>query len=514
MIIFVHNNVAALKLLDKNKADLSYVFNKNAITASFLEVAQNFPNILIIWCHEAYLPFLNIFELRSVFHHRRVMASFSCGQNSFLPSQYGYLDRTPFVKVNTKVTYPTWIMSSKVGGIYSDVLNHLANEVHTCDNFEYFLNSFSKLSMDYGLFCYSEPRLLRDTNLIVKSRAMTTFELFKFVKQHHKWVWVCFLALACFVFEQKNYLLPLLNALKFKRRSPYKSVQKMDVKSTRKIVESQTVDVIIPTMGRADYLYNVLLDLSAQTIVPQNVIIVEQNAKPDSVSQLNYLKSEAWPFVIKHSFIHQTGVCNARNLALSQVTSEWTLLGDDDNRFEKDLIEKFFEEVEKYGVKAGMTVYLQPEENQTYMETAQTGIFGGGNALIKSELIQKVKFDTRYEFNYGEDSDFGNQIRNSGEDVVFFANIKITHLKAPVGGYRTPLVQPWDNEKIKPKPSPTILLHYQKYYSTHQVLGYKLFLKIKSYKNSLIKNPLTYHKQFNKQWEQSVLWSKKLWNEK
>ena len=154
-------------------------------------------------------------------------------------------------------------------------------------------------------------------------------------------------------------------------------------------------------------------DLARQTHLPKNVIIVEQNPNKNSVSELDYLTSEVWPFIIKHEFTHQPGVCNARNIALSKVESDWVLLGDDDNCFESNLIECLFKEMEAYGVNVGLTVYLQPSEIQTYLKTAQTHIFGAGNALIKSSLLKNVSFNTKYEFNYGEDSDFGMQLRLS-----------------------------------------------------------------------------------------------------
>jgi GT2 family glycosyltransferase len=37
------------------------------------------------------------------------------------------------------------------------------------------------------------------------------------------------------------------------------------------------------------------------------------------------------------------------------------------------------------------------------------------------------------EFGYGEDTDFGMQLRNKGFDVIYFPDLKITHLKAPMG---------------------------------------------------------------------------------
>ena len=246
--------------------------------------------------------------------------------------------------------------------------------------------------------------------------------------------------------------------------------------------------------------------------MPKNVIIVEQNPIEGSVSELDYLIKENWPFNIKHKFINKTGVCNARNIAMSLVESEWTLLGDDDNRFDIGLIESFFTEAKKTGIKVGTTVYLQPNEKQTYFKTTQTPIFAGGNSFIKSNLLKKVKFNLNFEHNYGEDHEFGMQLRNIGEDVIFYPNIKITHLKAPFGGFRIKFPHPWANEIYSPKPSPTLMLLYLKNFTKQQLQCYKLLLFVRFYKNQSIKNPLRYIKNMQKRWSVSLNWALKLEN--
>ncbi|WP_238567211.1 glycosyltransferase family 2 protein [Jejuia pallidilutea] len=287
-------------------------------------------------------------------------------------------------------------------------------------------------------------------------------------------------------------------------------MQNIPITSIKKVIQNKEVDVIIPTIGRKNYLYDVLEDLSHQTVKPKNVIIIEQNPIGGSVSELDYIINEEWPYNIKHIFTHQTGVCNARNLALAEVTSEWTLLGDDDNRLNNTLIEDLFSRLEHHGATVGTTVYLQPNEDQTYLKTAQTSIFGAGNSIVKSYVLDTVKFNMAYEFNYGEDNDFGMQLRQLGHDVIYFADVKITHLKAPIGGYRTKVQQLWENDTIQPKPSPTIQLLHQTYFTIQQQLGYKLLLGLRSYKNSTGKHPLKNIKHFKKQWERSVYWCQKL----
>ncbi len=90
-----------------------------------------------------------------------------------------------------------------------------------------------------------------------------------------------------------------------------------------------------------------------------------------------------------------------------------------------------------------------------------------------------------------------------GEDVVFISDVLITHLKAPIGGFRIERKNIWDDEIYQPKPSPTIMLFNQKYLTEYQMLGYKLLLFIKFYKHQSIKNPFRYISEMKKQWNSS-----------
>tara|TARA_R110000751_G_scaffold105046_4_gene200886 strand:+ start:107423 stop:108961 length:1539 start_codon:yes stop_codon:yes gene_type:complete len=511
MIIIVHHKHKTTQVMNAKKQLITSVAIGTTLTQTISNVSTIFPDALIVWCDADYLEVLDVNAMPSLFHHRRILASYNPSANFYLQKQIGYVERSFYLKVNKKVTYPTWMMSSCVGGVHASVINTLSNDLNFNINFDYFINSLAKRAMVEGLFCYSEPKLLQGNFLATAEiKQGSVYETFKFVKQHYKWVWVFFLSLSYLVYEKKIMLLPLIKSLFYKQLSTKFNFEQIPIQSTKSVIIKREIDVVIPTIGRKQYLYDVLKDLATQTIMPKNVIIVEQNPLKTSKSELDYLTNEAWPFKIKHTFTHQSGVCNARNLALSQVESEWTFLGDDDNRFDSNLIETLFNRINQYGVQVGTTVYLQANEVQTYLKTAQTSIFGAGNSIIKSSLIQKVKFNLNYEFNYGEDTDFGMQLRNLGEDVVYFADIKIDHLKAPIGGYRTKVTHPWSDDNIVPKPSPTIQLLYQTYFTPEQLLGYKLLLGLRSLKNSASKNPYIYFKLYKKQWERSQFWSQKL----
>jgi hypothetical protein len=79
-----------------------------------------------------------------------------------------------------------------------------------------------------------------------------------------------------------------------------------------------------------------------------------------------------------------------------------------------------------------------------------------------------------------------------------------------MGGFRTKLILAWENDEIQPKPSPTVMLFQLNHKTTQQNLGYKTILFFKYYNHQSIKNPLSYYKNFSKQWNKSVFWAERL----
>ncbi|PWH82794.1 glycosyltransferase family 2 protein [Algibacter marinivivus] len=509
MIYLIHKNNSVQKVLNDSLNELPFEKSKS-ITSTLYELAKTYPEALLIWCYQDYFDLIDKDSLSTIFHHKRIFASYTVNLENFLPEQIGFVDQSIYLKVNKTNTYPTWLMSSDVGGVHLSLLNTAFSAFNKYKDFDYYLNCLAKTAMSQGLFCYSEPRLFLEKPKSEVNNKATIYQLFKFVKTNYKWVW-SYILFFCFVIYLKRFpLLPFLRTLFYSRDNLELDFSSIPLNSNRKVISQKSIDVIIPTIGRKPYLYDVLKDLSKQTILPNNVIIVEQNPLLDSKSELDYLTSEEWPFKIKHRFIHKSGVCNARNIAISLVESEWVFFGDDDIRFEKDLLEKSFSRIESLGVKSINLACLQVDEVQKYLKIAQTPIFGSGTSIVKSELLEHIKFNLSYEYGYGEDSDFGMQIRNLGADVISVPDIIITHLKAPVGGYRIKVEHPWFDEDILPKPAPTIMLLNLNYFTKSQVQAYKLLLFIKFYKHQKIKNPFRYISLMNKKWDVSLFWAKKL----
>lgn len=511
MIIVYHNNKRISNVVSLSNEVLPFK-EKEAIAHGLLQLAIQFPKSKLVWCHEAYREYLNLDDIEQLFHHHKMMLSYNPSDCNYLGSKIGYVEDSPFINVNKKVSYPTWQMSSLVGVIHASVLLLFKGKIKLGSDFDYYLNSIAKVGMPLGLLCYSEPKLLDKAPIKTTSNA-SVFTLFKFVKQHYKTRWVFLLLLNMMVYEFRLPFLAFIYALFFKNRDKLSiSLASIPVQSNKSVVQKTTIDVIIPTIGRRQYLYDVLQDLTKQTHLPINVIIVEQNPQEKNISELDFLHNEVWPFVIKHTFTHQAGACNARNLALSQVESEWVFMADDDIRIDSNYVEKGFQIIDGFGVFAVTFGCYEPnyQKHRKIINFIQWSSFGSGCSMVNTKAMGKLQYDVTLEFGYGEDADFGMQLRKHGVDIIYAPMPEILHLKAPIGGFRTKSNLAWHGDKIQPKPSPTVLLNKLSHQTREQVFGYKTILFFKFYQFQPIKNPIRYLMHYRKQWDISVFWANEL----
>lgn len=511
MIIILHKDHKVTSVFNENLKK-SIKFSPSNIAEVFFNLAERYKNTLIIWCHHDLKEFMNISELDTIFYHKLIMASFNTSEVNYIDKRIGYVESSPFININKKVRYPTWLMSSHIGGVNSDVLSKYNHYDYRNETFDYVLNSIAKRGVSNGLFCYSIPWLLTGKKLQKKGSKSSSYELIKFIKSHYRSRWIYLVLFNCLVYERRLLVLPYLKSFFTSKKIINQTLEHLQIVANKKIREDIIIDVIIPTIGRKQYLYDVLKDLSNQTLLPKNVIIIEQNPDLGSKSELDYLQNQSWPFDIKHSFINKTGSCNARNLALTQIESDWVFMADDDIRFEKDILKTALNEMCDYGLKAATLSCLRKEDKKIEKPSMQWNTFGSGCSIVSKNIAEQIRFDIAFEHGFGEDGDYGMQIRNLGEDIGYLSKCSLLHLKAPVGGFRTKIIQPWQDEDIPPKPSPTIMLFNLKNQTKKQILGYKTLLFIKFYNKQKNKNIFSYFINMRKRWKRSMYWANKLKN--
>ncbi|MCR9183533.1 MAG: glycosyltransferase family 2 protein, partial [Flavobacteriaceae bacterium] len=421
MVVLIHhqNKVVAVK---NGEESLPISAHKN-IAKQLLKLAKEFPQEWIYWCEETQKSNLNTADFPKIFHHQKMIQSF--GSTSFLGDFIGYVEDSPFVKIKRKAHYPTWQLSALVGGLHAELLNSVAKTMPLDQDFDYFLNSLGKLVMPLGVFCYSNPSLLVKNPNDTPKRA-SYYEIFRFVKQHYKMRWVFLLLLNSIYFRKKFPILPFIFGLFYKRRSlSPELLDSIPLVSSNKIEIPFDVDVVIPTIGRSNYLKDVIDDLAKQSLLPKKVIIVEQNPDKGSKSDLIDFLNKQWPFQIQHIFIHQTGACNARNVALKEVTADWVFLADDDIRMGRTFLKLVSKQLDAIQAEAVTVSCLQEHEDETNSHPIQWKSFGSGCSIVSTKTLKDICFDMGFEHGFGEDADFGMQLRNRGVDIVYLPNPRL-----------------------------------------------------------------------------------------
>lgn len=500
MIIIVHQNSKGISEIFKDAELLD--FKSRTICAAMWEMAQKFPEEVIVWVEKKFFHLINKQEFLKVFFNKRIMASYAIKSN-FFSENIGYIDQMPFININRNVKYPTWLMSTDIGGINADILSAFKSKYERIKGFGYLINSIAKTGQQNGLFCYSIPDLIvvKKSDELLLSKAGLSEEL-SFVYSNYKTIWTFVLLWCLWRYENKYPLAAFLKSLFGEKyfgselNLPFPNF----VKDKRNIDED-SIDVIIPTIERPEYLKNVLEDLNNQTHVPNNVIVIEQNL--DASSQLEHLNTDKWLFNLKILTVDTIGVCNARNIGLNEVTSRWIFFADDDIRFSSDLLENLLIELGRLGCDAINMNCLQEREKTIFHKIKQWGSFGSGTSIVKSEFAKKCHFPVIFEKGYGEDSDYGNQLRNKGCDIIYHPEIKILHLKASSGGFRSVIDNDYTKSKDSPKPAPTIMALALRHYSPQQLKGFKISLFLKFYKEKTRINPFSFISSMQKRWELS-----------
>ena len=416
-----------------------------------------------------------------------------------------YIEDRPFMNINEDVIYPTWVKGTSLIYIHASLVNQVRDKVAQDLGLLYWINTVSKLTRAPGVLSYQAPV----APLLEK---MGTLDLYRFVAEHYKKRWTLLLLFNHIYYEKRFPFYAFAKAQFYKQRQLELDIASLQRTASNTETDQLDYDVIIPTVGRPQYLYDVLKDLNKQSIVPSKVIIVEQDGDKKAQSLLDEILSTQWNFELAHNFTHITGACRARNEGVLLSTSPWILFFDDDVRVEKNFISQAVQFISNTKAKCITFACLQDGEKEEQLAYKQWESFGSGCSLVHKDIFSKCSFDMALEHGYGEDMDYGMQIRNLGEDIIYAPQIQIRHLKAPVGGFREPHTFPWESDEVQPKPSPQIMYFRKKNFTEKQLQGYKMMQFFKTYGFFKTKNPYKHIKKFKKAWAQSEKWASILKN--
>jgi len=239
------------------------------------------------------------------------------------------------------------------------------------------------------------------------------------------------------------------------------------VKNRIEMSKALRVCVIIPTKNRRNDLLTTVRTLLRQTILPTQIVIVDQS--PDD-SALRCLQAE-WTDTrcVRLDYVHDpslNGAATARNRAMELATGGVWLFLDDDVILEPDFIEQILAVYRDHpnvgGVSGVITNYPRPsallrvwnavfvcgpfrDERQPIYWNADrlrnspplaVRRFGGGLMSFRADVIRGRWFDENLRgVSDGEDVDFCMQL-GSAMKLVMAPRARLEHWHSPVGRLR------------------------------------------------------------------------------
>jgi len=346
-------------------------------------------------------------------------------------------------------------------------------------------------ALDFGFRCIRflgvAPLYVKDLFLDKTQHNVTisTFDRHLFFRKNYK------ISHALFMIYRLGFWKTLEWKTFFKIKKKYKKRTDFSIHPPRElnqIEEKPTISYIIPTMFRQEYSLQLLDDLSNQSYIPTQVIVVD--ATPKDVRDESCYFERQYPFDLQVIWQQSKGSCRARNEAIAKCDGEFIVFGDDDIRVPENFIENHIRFLQTYNAGACNGLDIRADHHEQDLNDLQNKLKKlNPKRFIAGEFVEKVKGnDVNFDGGYGEDSDFGMMLTKKGVAVLSNPFSAILHLKPPSGGYRfwgiqakitgkNRKIQPWELDipvkLIRPVPSPTVMYGIIKHYTPQQLIEYK-----------------------------------------
>ena len=227
------------------------------------------------------------------------------------------------------------------------------------------------------------------------------------------------------------------------------------------MLKEPQVSVIIPTVDRADALYNLLIQLQKQSYSYYEIVVVEQSKEID-IRILSYVDSRSH---IKLLHLTKRGLPNARNEGIKNSSGDIVLFIDDDEIPDKDLILYHVKQYEKEWVSGvggrvsgGYDSITKDERVGDFRELdgkvfrnfnssieKEVKHIAGGNMSFRRDIFNNIGFfDESYGgASIGEETDFCFRALRAKHRLVFEPRAYIEHLHLQTGGCRGEKFEDW-----------------------------------------------------------------------
>jgi succinoglycan biosynthesis protein ExoM len=197
------------------------------------------------------------------------------------------------------------------------------------------------------------------------------------------------------------------------------------------------LSVCIATYRRNEQLSEVLTDLARQTVLPDQVVVVDNDAGAGARAVVERHRTTGAPFTIDYAVQPERNIAKTRNRTVELAKGEWLAFLDDDERAPETWLQRLLEAADKYQAD-GVLSPVEPRLPTDAPGWIRRGRFYDfphqpegalvplnrmrfGNVLLRGECLKRVPgpFDERYRLATGEDGDLLVRLVHKGAKIVW-----------------------------------------------------------------------------------------------
>lgn len=215
------------------------------------------------------------------------------------------------------------------------------------------------------------------------------------------------------------------------------------------VVAPHPVSVCIATYQRPLQLQQLLEDLRLQTHPPQEVIVVDNDARGSARSIVRAARAQRPPFPIRYAIEAEKNIARCRNRCVAMAEASWLAFIDDDERACPHWLGRLLDSAQKTDADGtlGPVLPLLPSHAPKWL---QRGAFYDwprvpsgspvpwrmlrfGNVLLSAKVLltQQPVFDPAYGRTGGEDGDLLTRLLQAGARLTWCDEAVVTEAVAP-----------------------------------------------------------------------------------
>lgn len=197
------------------------------------------------------------------------------------------------------------------------------------------------------------------------------------------------------------------------------------------------ISICIATYQRPQRLALLLKDLGRQQLVPQEVVVVDNDAAGGARAVVEQARSDGLPFPIRYAIQPLKNVALTRNQTVALAQSDWLAFVDDDERAPPRWLASLAQAASHFGADGvlGPVMPVLPEFAAAWLQHGHfydwARMSSGaivplnrlrfGNVLLRAALLraQAPVFDPAYGLTGGEDGDLLTRLVQAGARIVW-----------------------------------------------------------------------------------------------